>query len=38
MVFPVLELLSEFDSRVRDEIRDLRRELLTAQSNEAPAA
>ena len=32
------ELRFEYAARVRDEIRDLRRELLTAQSNEAPAA
>jgi excinuclease ABC subunit B len=31
------ELRFEYAARVRDEIRDLRRELLTAQSNEAPA-
>jgi excinuclease ABC subunit B len=32
------ELRFEYAARVRDEIRDLRRELLTAQANEAPAA
>ena len=31
------ELRFEYAARVRDEIRDLRRELLTAQANEAPA-
>ncbi|MDP2710087.1 MAG: excinuclease ABC subunit UvrB [Solirubrobacteraceae bacterium] len=31
------ELRFEYAARVRDEIRDLRRELLVAQSNEAPA-
>ncbi len=32
------ELRFEYAARVRDEIRDVRRELLTAQANEAPAA
>ena len=32
------ELRFEYAARMRDEIRDLRRELLTAQANEAPAA
>jgi len=31
------ELRFEYAARIRDEIRDLRRELLTAQANEAPA-
>jgi len=31
------ELRFEYAARVRDEIRDLRRELVTAQANEAPA-
>jgi excinuclease ABC subunit B len=31
------ELRFEYAARVRDEIRDLRRELATAQANEAPA-
>ena len=31
------ELRFEYAARVRDEIRDLRRELMTAQANEAPA-
>ena len=31
------ELRFEYAARMRDEIRDLRRELLTAQANEAPA-
>jgi excinuclease ABC subunit B len=31
------ELRFEYAARVRDEIRDLRRELNTAQANEAPA-
>jgi excinuclease ABC subunit B len=31
------ELRFEYAARVRDEIRDVRRELLTAQANEAPA-
>ena len=31
------ELRFEYAARVRDEIRDLRRELTTAQANEAPA-
>ncbi|MDX6720371.1 MAG: excinuclease subunit, partial [Solirubrobacteraceae bacterium] len=31
------ELRFEYAARVRDEIRDLRRELRTAQANEAPA-
>jgi excinuclease ABC subunit B len=32
------ELRFEYAARIRDEIRDLRREMLTAQANEAPAA
>ena len=32
------ELRFEYAARVRDEIRDLRRELNMAQANEAPAA
>ena len=32
------DLRFEYAARLRDEIRDLRRELLTAQANEAPAA
>ena len=31
------ELRFEYAARVRDEIRDLRREIDTAQANEAPA-
>ncbi|MDQ3722444.1 MAG: UvrB/UvrC motif-containing protein, partial [Actinomycetota bacterium] len=31
------ELRFEYAARIRDELRDLRRELLTAQANEAPA-
>jgi excinuclease ABC subunit B len=31
------ELRFEYAARVRDEIRDLRRELDVAQANEAPA-
>ena len=31
------ELRFEYAARVRDEIRDLRREIAMAQANEAPA-
>ncbi len=31
------DLRFEYAARLRDEIRDLRRELQTAQANEAPA-
>jgi excinuclease ABC subunit B len=38
MLVAAEELRFEYAARVRDEIRDLRRELTTAQANEAPAA